>query len=503
MDNPKTAQTSGRSETRQASTRVRYADGGRSHPALVVSKLAMLTAAAALLSACASGPDYVRPASALPATFPHAAATTDATPDTARWWTQFDDPALTAIVERVLKENLDLAAVAARVEQAQAVARRVDASLLPTVTADAQVTTQHQSLESPLGKLASRSPGYQRNSTLYQLGLSASWEADLFGGLHRDREAALADVQAAAADALGVRVSLVAEAADAYFRVRGAQARIALAEAQVRTDASLSELVDLRLRQGLATRREQAQAEARLAQVRGSLPPLRMELDTQLNRLDVLMGQAPGSAARQLIHLAPARATYPDLRVMPSPDTLLRRRPDVIAAERRLAAANARIGAAISEYYPRLSLSALLGFESLDTVRPSSSNFQPLALIGLHWRLFDFGRVDAEVAQAKGATAEALARYRQAMLRATEDVEAALIAQSQLDAQRHELQQEIAATSDARESAAEAYKGGVISLLEVLEQDRQLLAARDQLSQAETCMARASVATFRALGGGW
>jgi outer membrane protein TolC len=175
----------------------------------------------------------------------------------------------------------------------------------------------------------------------------------------------------------------------------------------------------------------------------------------------------------------------------------------VIAAERHLAASNARIGVATAEYYPKFSIAALLGFESLSGLAISSQTFQPQAMAGLHWRLFDFGRVDAEVAQAKGANAESLARYRQSMLRAAEDVEDALITQTQLNKERNELQNEITADIDARDSAEQAYKGGAVSLMEVLEQDRQLLAARDQLASADASTARATVAAFRALGGGW
>jgi outer membrane protein TolC len=144
-----------------------------------------------------------------------------------------------------------------------------------------------------------------------------------------------------------------------------------------------------------------------------------------------------------------------------------------------------------------------LGFESLSSATPSAASFQPLALIGLRWRLFDFGRIDAEVARAKGSNAEALAHYRLAMLRATEDVENALVMQAELDAERHELIDEVDANVRARNSSEEAYKGGATSLMEVLEQDRQLLAARDQLARAQTGSGRAVVATFRALGGGW
>jgi NodT family efflux transporter outer membrane factor (OMF) lipoprotein len=337
---------------------------------------------------------------------------------------------------------------------------------------------------------------------LYSGGVGASWEIDLAGGLGRGAEAASAEAQAAEADRLGVRVSVAAEAADAYFRVRGAQTRIALAADEIKADSDLLELVNLRLKEGMSTQREQAQAEARLAQVKATIPPLRAERDVQLNRLDVLMGAQPGTYAAELAEPA-AEASIPALAVTLKPEDLLRRRPDVIAAERRLAASNARIGVAIAEYYPKFSLSALLGFESLSSATPSSASFQPLALVGLRWRLFDFGRVDAEVARAKGVNAEALAGYRQSMLRATEDVENALVMQTELDAERRELIREVDANVRARDSSEDAYKGGATSLAEVLEQDRQLLAARDQLARAQTGSGRAVVATFRALGGGW
>ncbi|MBV8465279.1 MAG: efflux transporter outer membrane subunit [Burkholderiales bacterium] len=467
-----------------------------------IATLALSALAAAVMSACAVGPNYARPASTMPATFPHAQATTAAAPALDAWWQQFHDPVLTRIVDRALAQNLDLAAAMARVEQARAVARLSDANLMPKGEASAQAAGERQSLASPLGKIAHNFPGYQREATLYDLGAGASWEIDLFGGLHREREADRAEADAAEADGLGVRISVAAEAADAYFRVRAAQARTQIAQAQIKTDADLLDLINLRMHDGLATRREQAEAEARVAQVRTTLPPLQTELEVQLNRLDVLMGAQPGSYAAELAS-TPTEAAIPSLATLPAPETLLRRRPDVIAAERRLAASSARIGVATSEYYPKFSVSALLGFESLSSAEISSRTFQPQALAGLHWRLFDFGRVDAEVAKAKGVNAEALARYRQSMLRATEDVEDALITQTQLDVQRRELEKEIAASADARNSAEEAYKGGAVSLLEVLEQDRQLLSARDQLASADANTARATVAAFRALGGGW
>jgi NodT family efflux transporter outer membrane factor (OMF) lipoprotein len=473
---------------------------------LRLPRLLLLSAITASLAACAAGPDYVAPHTAMPVAYQHATPAVlgqpAATPlDT--WWEGFHDPQLTFIVQRVQTQNLDLELAVARVQQARAAAQLADANLMPRGELGAQVAGQRQSLESPIGEIASNFPGYRRTETLTDTGVGASWEIDLSGGLHRAREAAVADAQALEADRLAVKVMVQADAADAYFRVREAQSRITLAREQIKTDAALLELVNLRLEQGMGTRQEQAEAQARLAQVRAAIPPLQHEEDVQLNRLDILMGALPGTYAAELDIGRAVGYQLPSLGSELKPQDLLRRRPDVLAAERRLAASNARIGVAVSEYYPKLSLSGIVGFEGLDTAAMNSTTFQPTVLAGLRWRLFDFGRVDAEVAQAKGANAEALIRYRAAMLHATEDVENALSLQSTLAAEQRELRFEVEADARARGAAEDAYKGGVTGMLELLEQDRQLLASRDQLAVAEAGSARATVAAFRAMGGGW
>jgi len=435
------------------------------------------------------------------------------------WWQDFDDPALTAIVQRVLDQNVDLAVALARVEQARAAAQGAGALRLPQGSLQGQLLTQRQSLKSPEGSLAHGFPGYDRNQTLQTLGVGASWEADLAGGLRQGEAAAVAEWQAAESARLGARVTVAAEAADAYFRVRGAQARIEVAEAHLRTQSQLLQLIQDRFKGGLAAQREVAEAQALQLQARGTLPPLRTELAQQQHRLDVLMGEQAGTAAATLI-AAPRRSptsptsptsqssqtsTYrvPSLPADLTPATLMRRRPDVIAAERQLDASQARIGIATAEYYPRLTLGGVLGASSLHGGLFSADAFQPQALLGLHWRLFDFGRVDAEVAQARGARAEALAQVRQRMLRATEDVENAIVSLSELALQRGDLAQEVRAHQVARDAAEDAYKGGAASLIDVLQEDRLLLAARDQLAQLDANHARAAVSAFRAFGGGW
>jgi len=472
--------------------------------ALVVATLAVALGGAG----CEVGPQYKGPP-AQPLARLHNAAAVESrpaatpAPQIETWWMGFDDPELTSLVDRALAQNLDIAAAMARVEQARAAAREAGAQLLPALDASGSATPLRQSLNSPIGAIARHLPGYERKQTLYDADVGAQWEIDLSGGLRRAAEAARDEEQAAEAQQLGTRVSVVAEAADAYFQVRGDQARLALADSQVQTDTRLLELIRLRLSRGAAAEKEVAQAEALLAQARATLPPLRTDLEGQLNRLDVLMGAQPGTYAAELS----TPGAIPNAPAIPpgqSAATLLRRRPDVIAAERRLAASSARIGVAVSEYYPKVSLAALLGFESLSGARLlSAESFQPQATAGLRWRLFDFGRIDSEVAQADSVHAQALLAYRQTVLRATEDVENAFMALAQLELQTRELVSEVDALRRAREASQESYLGGASSLTDVLDADRQSLVAQDELARTRADTDRAAVMSFRALGGGW
>ena len=420
------------------------------------------------------------------------------------WWTGFNDPALARIVERALAQNLDLAASFARVEQARAAAQEAGANRKPNFDIEGSNTSSRQSVATPIGRAVSGVlPGFNRNQNVLDLGIGATWEADIFGSLRRGGEAANAEAQAADAERLGTRVSIVAEAADAYMQIRGAQVRLAFAKEQIETDKHLLLLVSQRRSAGIASDRELAQAEALLAQARATVPQLNIILEAQLNRLDVLMGAQPGTYADELnatedIPAAPSIANTLDA------SELLRRRPDIIAAERRIAASNARIGQAIAEYYPKISLSGLLGSEA---ETPGSlfreAGFQPTLVAGLRWRLFDFGRVDAQEKQARGANADALFQYRSSVLRATEDVEDALSALAQSESRRDEILREIGSLQRAKDLSQQSYEAGVIPLTDVLDADRQLLIAKDDLASTRDNAARAAVSSFRALGGGW
>ena len=468
----------------------------------------VLTLTALLAPGCSIGPRYKQPLVNLQPyhNAPAIESRTPAlpTPSLDSWWAGFNDPELTRIIQRALSQNLDLAASLARVEQARAAAQEAGASRTPNFDLEGSSTSSRQSIETPIGRAVSAViPTFNRNQNDLNLGIGATWEADIFGSLRRGAQAADAEAQAAEAERLGTRVSVAAEAADAYLQIRGAQVRLAFAKEQIETDEHLLQLVLQRKKAGVASDRELAQAEALLSQAKATVPQLNIILEAQLNRLDVLMSAQPGTYAAEL-------RSPRDIPAMPvianSIDAadLLRRRPDIIAAERRLAASNARIGQALAEYYPRISLSALLGSEAETPAGLfRETGLQPTLVAGLRWRLFDFGRVDAEVKQARGANAEALAQYRSSVLLAAEDVEDALSALAQSESRREEIVHEIGSLQRAKDLSQQSYEAGIIPLTDVLDANRQLLVAKDDLASTRETAARAAVSSFRALGGGW
>ncbi len=467
----------------------------------------VLGIAAASLAGCAAGTDYVRPELQMPNHFLGQQAignrSTAKSTELAHWWDGFGDPLLSRFVALALEQNLDLAQATARVTQSRASLQYATAALLPSGSVNGTAVDNHQSLETPMGRLLNATPDYNRNGNFYEANLGASWEIDLFGGLRRSREAALADYQATEAGVAATRLAVAAQTADAYVTIRGLQNRIAIAQEQTQTSRKLFDTVSLQFEKGLAAELQVRQAEGALSQVGATVPVLEAGLDAAMNALDVLLGAQPGTYRAELGAVA-AIPVAPGLGETGSPSDLMRRRPDLIIAERQLAASNARIGAAISEYFPKLSLSGLLG-----TATTASSGLfhdhagQAQGIFGLRWRLFDFGRVDAEIAAARGSNAQALAAYRLAVLRASQDVEDAFSALVKREAQTQTLIAGEVALTRARQASQAAYSGGVVSLIEVLNADANLLQTRDAKAQAQTESARAAISTFRALGGGW
>ena len=460
---------------------------------------------AALLGGCSVGPDYVRPTTAMPAAYltdPAVNANTGAV-DLVNWWRSFDDPLLASLVERALGQNLDLEQASARVVQARAALRHANADLMPSGQVGGSAGEVYQSTATPQGRMASALPGFERETQSFELNLGASWELDLFGGRDAARDAARADWQASAAGAVAARLAVAAQTADTYVAIRGLQARLEVAQGQLWNQQQLVDLVALQYREGMAAEQELRLAQGAQAQVGAAVPELEQELEIAMNALDVLLGLQPGATRAELAAARPV-PDAPAISSAGGPAELLRRRPDIIAAERRLAASNARIGVAMAEYYPRFSLGGLLGTATTGIGGLFGGNAtQANGVLGLRWRLFDFDRVDAEIAAARGGNAEALAAYRLSVLRASEDVENAFSALIRQQARAEILADGSNSLSEARTSTFAAYRGGVSSLFDVLDADRRLLGNRDAEIRARVATAQAAIASFRALGGGW
>ncbi|NUT79991.1 efflux transporter outer membrane subunit [Pseudomonas brassicacearum] len=471
------------------------------HPAALLVSFSLMTG-------CTVGPDYQRPDAALAhrylgqASVEQRSAATSAS--LVAWWEGFADPVLSNLIAQALEQNLDLAQASARVTQARAGLGAANAALLPSGNISGQAARSYQSVETPLGQVLNSTPGYDRYGNAYELNVGASWEIDLFGGLRRGREAALAQYQASEAGVAATRLVVAAQTADLYITARGLQARLDIANQQVKTQQDLLEKAQLLYSKGLAASYQVHQVEGSLSQVQATVPVLQTGLDAAMNALDVMLGTPPGIHRTQLAN-GRSIPLAPQITTMGTPADLLRRRPDLIVAERRLAASNARIGEAVAEYYPKFSLSALLG----SATAVSGGNLftgdasQAAGALGLRWRLFDFGRINAQIDQAKGQEAEALAAYRQSVLRATEDVENAFSALVNRESQASTLTQGETSLTQARQSSFIAYQKGTASLIDVLNADATLLQVSDARAQARMESARAAVAAFKALGGGW
>lgn len=459
-------------------------------------KIATLAAGfAAALGGCTAGRDYAAPTLPLASEFraKGGLATTGQA-----WWRSFEEPTLDRLQAEALAGNLDVEQALARIEQARATLRGSESAQSPSAEVQGNLARRRQSLNEGLGRLSTVAPDFPRTVDRGQIGLAGSWDLDLAGGLRRRGEAARADTEGAGAGYDAVRLAITAEVADAYFGLRGAEARLV----HLRRSASLLSdqraIMAVRVRLGEAAGQDLERLIGRVEAALGAIAPVRAAAGAQRNRLAVLTGRSP-SEMLDLTLPAPI-SSAPD-PATGTPRDLLRNRPDVRVAEQRLIAANAAIGASLAEYYPNVSLSGLLGLDSNrlgKLVTESSSVLQ--GAFGLRWRLFDFGRIDAEVRAARGRERELLAAYREAVLSASEDVETAF---ERLNAARERVRSATAQVAAARavsRTAKRAFVIGEFSRDVSLGAERELADAESALSAVREDEARAIVACHRALG---
>jgi multidrug efflux system outer membrane protein len=463
---------------------------------VIALRSTLAVALALALAACAVGPRYETPATA-PAEFHNAgsAAFVAVNPEAA-WWRQFEDPVLDGLVDRALSANLDLRIAMARVAEARALFqdRRLDYAPRAGVVA-AGISSKQQQPGSGEARVESET---------YQAGFDAAWEIDLFGRVRHGVEAASAEAGAARADLRDVQVTVAAEVARNYFELRGAQTRLGVARRNLATQRDTVRVTQARFDVGGSDPIDVASAKARLSATEATIPALVTAERQAAHRLAVLVGERPGALDELLV--ARPEAVRPFAKALPIGEAgdLLRRRPDVQAAERRLAAQTARIGVATADLFPRVSVTGFVGFLSgdLSSLGGSASRAWSVAP-AVSWPGLDLGGARARLRAQEARGDASLAEYDQTVLRALEDVENALVSYSQRQAQLRSLTDQASASRQAAELARIRYREGVIDFLVLLDAERTLLAAEDAVSVAETGVNTDVAAVYKSLGGGW
>lgn len=453
----------------------------------------------ALISGCAVGPNYKQPQTSVAASFansPTNAVTADEAA-LATWWKGFNDTKLNTLIEQAMTNNHDLRIATANLKEARALRRLTTFDLAPTVQANA-------GYDNRLLSKAAAFPGTPRDKReleFFDAGFDATWELDLFGRVRRSVEAANAQAAATEADRLDVLVSLTAEVARNYLELRGQQNQLAVARKNAEVQTETLQITTDRLRGGRGTDFDVSRSSSLLNLTLSTIPPLEAGIQKIVHRLAVLTGQQPTTLVSDLSAPAPL-PTVPAL-TLESPEVLLRRRPDVRASERSLAASTARIGIATADLFPRVSFVGSVGlqadtFAGLGKSGAETWNFGPR----ITWAALDLGRVAARI-KASDARAEAsLAIYERTVLLALEETENALVDFGREQSRQQFLKTSAQASQKAADLAHQRFEGGVADFLSVLDAERTLLEAQDRLAASQTRTATAFVAVYKALGGG-
>jgi NodT family efflux transporter outer membrane factor (OMF) lipoprotein len=485
-----------------------------------------ICAGAVLLTAttsCTVGPDYKAPATHVAPAYAGASPTTQttaadqATGTTTRpsiltteadppsqWWTTLRDPELDKLVRQAGAGNINLQIATSRLFGSRASLRLAGAKELPTV--DASGTFARIDSGKNLGSNAlsgGAGPPTAIITNVWSEAFDVKWELDLFGGGRRQIEAARADYQASVEDRRNLLISLTAEVAQDYLQLRGLQERLRLARKNLDIQTDTLGLTKSLQKAGFDSQLAVAREQTQVAQTRAGIVPLTTDISRREHAIAILLGMPPDALAAELDKPSPVPAV-PALVGIGMPADLLRRRPDLRGAERQIAAANSRVGAAIADFYPKFSLTGDLGldgtkFKHLFDWESRYFILEP----NIDWRVFDFGRTAAEVDQEKAAYQQAVLTYQNTVLTALAEVEDALVAYSNEQDHRAALADAVKAAQDAVLISKDQFKQGTIDFIQVLDSQGQLLAAQDALAQSDQAIATNMVQLYKALGGGW
>ena len=452
-----------------------------------------------ILSGCVSvGPDYTKVKPDAPIKWHTELAggltTEELQPETlAQWWGTLNDPELESLVERAVKGNLDLKNARARIREARALRGIRRADLFPTLDAGGSATKSRSSENSGTGK----------EIKLYSAGFDAGWELDIFGGTRRAIEAAQADLEATQEDLHDVLVSLLAEVALNFVEVRTYQTRLAVTEANIKSQEETYELNRSRYHAGIIDDLAVQQSLYNLENIRSHIPTLQTGLAAAKNRLAVLLGKKPGEVHQELAEKKPI-PMLPVTVAVGIPAETLRHRPDIRRAERNLAAQTARIGVATADLYPKFRLMGTIGLESISTGDFLESASRTWSIgPGISWNIFHGGAIRQNIKVRSALQEQALIQYESAVLKALEEVENVLVAYAKEQRRRESLSKATNAANRAVLLARDQYQAGLVDFNNVLIAQRSLLSFQNELAQSEGAVVSNLVRLYKALGGGW
>jgi multidrug efflux system outer membrane protein len=453
--------------------------------------------AAALLGGCAIGPDYHRPAVVQPATFRGQATTEAASLADAPWWEVFQDPILKGLIQEALRNNYDVGIAAARVQEARANVRVARSGLFPSV--DYGATAGRARL--PLGGLNLPDGTDHRTDDVFVGTVAMSWELDIWGRVRRSNEAARAILLATEDTRRGVWLTLVSDLAQAYFELLAFDVQLQIARDSTQAYQSTYDLFLDRFKFGAASQLETSRALGALGGAQATVPQLQSNIVSKENQISILLGKAPGPITRgQPMYAQPVVPAVP----AGLPATLLERRPDLREAEQQLVAANARIGVAKAEFFPKLSLTALFGAASPELSALTGGGATIWAVTGmLSGPLFNAGRTTGQYRASIAQSEQARLHYEQSVLIALREVSDALTALGKLSDAETGQTTAVNALTEATEHATNRYRQGLAGYYEVLEAQQQLYPAQTTLAQIRRSRLTAHVELYKALGGGW
>jgi len=466
---------------------------------VLCTKIYLLILIALSITGCVTvGPDYVKPdtqASANWHTPLKRGLVSGETDDKAlsTWWTTLNDPVLDGLVNRAVKNNLDLKKARASVREARARRGVAAAGLFPVLDATG----------SGVRSRTGDSTGSISTNTLYRSGIDATWEFDIFGGARRSVEAAKADLDASQEEMRDVLVSLLGEVVLNYIDMRTYQARLSVAEASLDVQKETLQIVIWRNRAGLVDELDVEQARYDVESTRSGIPALRIGLEEAMNRIAVLLGEQPGAIHKDLEKPGPVPDIPAKVTVAIPADTI-RNRPDIRKAERELAAQTARIGEATADLYPKFTLSGTLAFEALSSQKLFSANNETRSgSAAITWPIFHGGSIRNNIEIQSALQEKAAINYDSTILNAFEEVENALVAYGEEQNKRDILREADTSARKALELARYKYESGMIDFTNVLEAQRSLLSFQTQLAESNGAVVSNLVKLYKALGGGW